>query len=317
MKPKVQTSRITQPPPKPYLNRLALWGDTGCGKDTWLATLQFAGEKSDLSLRPFDEATVVWQAEAWARMAVGDFPRPTVLPQSSAALQFLTFEVADHAASGLFRRQQNLLLQILPVVGAWWPQPHNDPQHGLTSPDPYHHLAYAAGIICLLDPTAPDHTEAAVSLMTMLDYLDLYRRQYKRRHALRIALWLTKMDHPHHRPQKAHAEAYARALFGPRLANFLNTYSCLGGYDLRWGGCSAVGTVIHQGRLRSNTYWDYSGRDHKGAPQPLQRILDPRALQPDGVLEPLRWVMEPMLSGAHRGAASFSPNFDNFRWSSV
>lgn len=284
----------------PHVNHLALWGDVGCGKDTWVATLPFAREAVGLTLRPFDAATAEWQADTWTRMALGNFPRATDAPTSADDLNLLTFELTSQSSTTFLLRQQRILVQIPQAAGGWWTTPHKYQSLYCNAPDPYHYLVYAAGIICFLDPTAIDYAEAAVSLMTMLDYLDLYRRRHKQRHPLRIALWLTKMDHPQHRWQKASTETYARALFGDRLANFLYKYGRLGGYEFRWGGCSAVGMVTHQGRLRSNSYWDYSLLDRNGNPQPVQRILDPRALQPENVLEPLRWVLEPLI---HRAPA--------------
>lgn len=277
------------------VNRVALWGNVGCGKDTWAATLQFAAEKAGLSLRPFDEATVEWQADTRVRMALGDFPRATDIPKSESDLKLLTFELSNLSPRGLFRRQERLLVQIPQAAGGWWTDPRRYQRLHLDAPDPYRYLTYASGIICFLDPTAIDQGEVAISLMTMLDYLGVYRRRHKRHHHIRIALWLTKMDHPQHRRERFHEEAYARTMFGSRLTNYLTQYCRAEGYEFRWGGCSAVGTITHQGRVRSNTYWDYSILDHDGTPLPVQRILDPGSLQPEGVLEPLRWVMEPFL----------------------
>lgn len=284
--------------PVPHINRLALWGNVGCGKDTWAATLQFAAENAGLTLRPFDEATVEWQADTRARMALGNFPRATDVPKSADELKLLTFELTSQLSAGLLLRQQSILVQIPQAAGGWWTEPHKYQRLYFEAPDPYHYLAYASGIICFLDPTAIDHAESAVSLMTMLDYLDVYRRRHKQHQRIRIALWLTKMDHPQHRRQKSHEEAYARTLFGTRLSNFLYKYGRLGGYEFRWGGCSAIGMATHQGRLRSNTYWDYSLLDRNDNPLPVQRILDPSALQPEDVLEPLRWVMETRIRSA-------------------
>jgi hypothetical protein len=277
----------------PSLLRLALCGDTGCGKDTWLATLPLACEKSALSLRPFDEATAAWQVNTWARIARGYFPHPTPIPHTIDALKPLTFALATNGASGWLRRRQTLLLQILQMTGCWWTNALNTPQLQPNASDPYHDLAYAAGIIYLLDPTASDCVGSAVTFMTMLDALDMYRRRYKRNRSIRIALWLTKMDHSHHLRYKAHAEAHARHLFGPYLSSYLSRYSKSGGYEFRWGGCSAVGTIMHQGRIRSNSYWDYSACNPYGNPQPAQRLLDPQSLQPENVLEPLCWVIAP------------------------
>ena len=292
----------------PSVNRLALWGDVGCGKDTWAATLQYAAENAGLALRPFDEATAKWQADVRARMALGYFPRATDVPKSDDELRLLTFELSSRSSSTLLRRQKRLLVQIPQAAGGWWTDPHTYRRLHIDSPDPYHYLAYASGIICLVDPTAIDYAESASSLMTMIDYLDVYRRRHKQRYPIRIAFWLTKMDHPQHRRQKSCEEAYAHTLFGSRLANFLYKYSLFGDYEFRWGGCSAVGTVFHQGRMRSNTYWDYSLLDRNGNPLPVQRILDPQSLQPEEVLEPLRWVMEPVV---HR-ATVVSTIFDSF-----
>lgn len=277
------------------LNRLALWGDVGCGKDTWAATLHFAAERAGLILRAFDDATAEWLADTRARLAFGDFPRATDVPKSASELKLLTFAMSNHTPMLSPLRRQNILVQIPQAAGGWWTEPRKVQKLHLDAPDPYHLLACSSGIICLLDPTAVDYAFSALMLMTMLDYLDLYRRRLKRRHPLRIALWLTKMDHPQHCRQKKQEEAYARRLFGDRLANFLYQYARFGEYEFRWGGCSAVGSVMHEGRLRSNAYWDYSVVDRNGNPLPVQKILDPRALQPEDVVEPIRWVMEPLI----------------------
>lgn len=278
----------------PVLNHVVIWGDVHSGKDTWAASLPSAAADSDLTLRPFDEATAAWQAQTRARMARGDFPRATGARPVASELPLLTFELCQAAPTGWLRRRARLLIQIRQAAGAWWDESHTLQQTHAYAPDSYEFLTYASGIVCLLDPTTANREQSATMLMTMLDYLDVYRRRHKRHQGIRIALWLTKMDHPQHCAQYAHVETYAHTLFGERLASFLAVYAKMGGYEFRWGGCSAVGTVTHQGRVRSNSYWDYSSVDATGAPRPIHRILDPGSLAPQGVLEPLRWVIAPM-----------------------
>jgi hypothetical protein len=171
-----------------HIHRLALWGDVGCGKDTWAATLQFAVERAGLALRTFDATTAEWQAETRARMAFGDFPRATDVPKSAAELKLLTFEISHHTAKSPPRKGQSILVQIPQAAGGWWTEPQKYRDLHLDAPDPYHYLAYSSGIICLLDPASTDSSDAALSLITMLEYLDLYRRRHKRRQPIRIAL---------------------------------------------------------------------------------------------------------------------------------
>jgi hypothetical protein len=275
------------------IKRVALWGNVGCGKDTWAAVLPIAVEQVGLQLRPFDAATVAWQAATRARLIAGDFPQATDIPRSATDLKLLNFVLAPRRP-GFFSSRENIVIQVPQAAGGWWTAPEVQRKLHEDTPDPYQYLALAAGIICLLDPTTLDVETVTASLMTTLEYLDLYRRRLKRRQSLRIALWLTKMDIAQHRTHKSSEEAYGRVLFGSSLAAFLKRYRNFGEYEFRWGGCSAVGMVLNGGRLRSNTYWDYTALDYSGMPLPVQRILEPRSLQPDNVLEPVRWVLEPV-----------------------
>ena len=227
------------------IHRLALWGDVGCGKDTWAATLQLAAEKSYWRVRPFDQATAYWQATTWQRLSHGDFPHASDRTTSASALMPLTFELS---CSTLFLGRQNILIQIPLASGAWWTGACQDQTPRVNPPDPISYLAYASGIICLLDPTTNNPTASASALMTMLDSLDRYRRQAKLSHPIRIALWLTKMDHPQHRREWLHEEAYARPLFGNRLWAFLLTTPGWGATNCGWAAVQqSAGSAIQGG----------------------------------------------------------------------